>query len=85
MQIKFYPSEEYIYILELWGASTKHPDVVFHMSNFQMAPWVDKEDEKDVESQVYQWLLECASKMLFPQQARQIVAFADAWDFDDYN
>ena len=32
--IKLYESEKHVYVLELWGASTKHPDSIFYFDNF---------------------------------------------------
>jgi hypothetical protein len=74
--IKIYPSDENIYVLELWGGSTKHPDSVYHMKDFKIADWVDKNDEEMVRGQVFQWLLECASKLNFPPHAEELAEFA---------
>ena len=41
-------------VLELWGASTKHPDSVFYFSDFKPSGWFDKVD------QVVPWIFECA-------------------------
>lgn len=57
-------------ILELWGASTKHPDSVFKFSDFKKSPSVDEEH------QVFQWLLECASKLTFPFHAKELAEYA---------
>lgn len=56
--------------LELWGASTKHPDSVFRFSNFQLSEWFEPED------QILPWLLECASKMNFPFHAWELAVWA---------
>ena len=78
--IKFYDSEKHIYVLELWGASTKHPDSIFYFDEFE------KNEYMEDKYQVYQWLLECASKMLWPFHAKQLVDYANEnwvnW-FDD--
>ena len=58
-------------ILELWGASTKHPDGRFNFKNFKKSIWVDEEH------QIFQWLLECASKLNFPCHAYQLMKFAE--------
>ena len=55
---------------ELWGASTKHPDSKFFFSDFQKVPWIDEK------YQVFQWLLECASKLTFPFHAKELVECA---------
>lgn len=68
------------YVLELWGGSTKHPDSVFHMEDYEMANWVDPNDEEVVKGQVFQWLLECASKLTFPPHAEALAKYAlDNW------
>ena len=74
--IKIYKNDENNYVLELWGASTKHPDSIFHMEDFEMAFWVDKNDEHMVKGQVFQWLLECASKLTFPPHAEELAKYA---------
>lgn len=84
--IKLYKNEEGNYVLELWGASTKHPDSVFHMEDFEMAWWVEKDDPAQVEGQVFQWLLECASKLTMPMHAQELARYAlenwCVWDKD---
>ena len=57
-------------ILELWGASTKHPDSVFYFSDF------NKVDYFSEDSQIFQWLLECASRLCFPFHAYSLARFA---------
>ena len=47
-------------VLEVWGGSTKHPDVVYHFSDFVLSEWFEPED------QIVPWLLECASRLTFP-------------------
>jgi len=56
--------------LELWSSSTKYPDSKFYFSDFKKTPFVDEEH------QVFQWLLECASKLFFPMHAKELVEFA---------
>lgn len=71
-------SEEYGYILELWGASTKHPDSVFHFSD-----WQDKVDWIKDEYQIMQWLFYCASRLNFPFYAQELAEYAIknySWD-----
>ena len=58
------------YVLELWGASTKHPDSIFFFSEFKKSEYL-----KD-EYQVFQWLLECASKMTWPMHAHELAELA---------
>ena len=61
-------------VLELWGASTKHPDTVFHYSDFNKSLWAD------AQAQIIPWVLECASKLSFPyhsiELARWVLQFA---------
>lgn len=68
--IKVYKTDEDEMILELWGASTKHPDSKFYFSNFNKSPFVYEEH------QIFQWLLECASKLTFPMHAKELAEFA---------
>lgn len=67
---KIFKSEEHGYILELWEASTKHPDSIFYFDRFK------KNDLLGDEVQVFQWLLECASKLTWPFHARELVDYA---------
>lgn len=56
--------------LELWGASTKHPDLIYRFSDFKLSEWVPSY------RQLFQWILECASKSNFPIHARWLVDYA---------
>ena len=64
-------------ILECWGASTKHPDSIFHFSDFTLCPWIEP---------VYQtlpWIFECASKMNLPFHAYKLARWGcRLYDFD---
>lgn len=62
--------EDRDYILELWSASTKHPDSVFRFSNFKKNEFIDEEQ------QIFQWLLECASKLTWPFHAKELAEYA---------
>ena len=57
-------------ILELWGASTKHPDSVFLFSNFDLCPWIDSNN------QIVSWIFECASKLTFPFHSYYLAKWA---------
>lgn len=59
------------YRLELWGASTKHPDSIFYFSRWENADYLFTMDE-----QLFQWLCYCASCMRFSYHAKQIINFA---------
>lgn len=56
--------------LELWESSTKYPDSKFYFSDFQKSPFVEERH------QVFQWILECASKLTFPMHAKELVEYA---------
>lgn len=68
--IKVYKREDGERVLELWAASTKHPDSVFYFSEFKKCEFIDEEH------QVFQWLLECASTLTFPFHAKELVEYA---------
>ena len=57
-------------ILECWGASTKHPDSVFHFSDFQLSDWASPQ------SQVVPWLFECASRLNLPFYSYLLASWA---------
>lgn len=57
-------------VLELWEASTKHPDSVFYFSDFR------KNEYLPDSAQTFQWLLECASKLMWPFHAFCLADFA---------
>lgn len=77
--IKVYQTDNN-YVCELWGASTKHPDSRFYFSNFKKAEFIPDN------LQVYQWLLECASKLTWPFHAKELVDYANEhwylWETD---
>jgi hypothetical protein len=58
--------------LEVWSSSTKYPDAKFYFSDFKKSLWAAEEH------QVFQWLLECASRMSFPSSAKEIADLAYA-------
>lgn len=53
-------------ILELWGGSTKHPDVIYYFSNFKLSEWYEPED------QTLPWILECASVLNIPYHSYEL-------------
>jgi len=59
------------YVCELWEVSTKHPDSVFHFKDFKKSIFVEKD-----EYNIFQWLLEIASKMNFPFHSYEIASYA---------
>ena len=56
-------------ILEVWGASTKHPDCVYHFDDFLKTDFVDPK------MQIPQWIWECASRQLWPFHAEELAEF----------
>ncbi|MBO7733625.1 MAG: hypothetical protein J6S67_13765 [Methanobrevibacter sp.] len=67
---------ENIIALECWGSSSKHPDSKFYLKDFNKSPLVD--DEQNIFN-IYQWLIECASKMSFPPHTWSLVKFANKY------
>ena len=57
-------------VLELWGGSTKHPDVVFYFSDFVLSEWYEPED------QVIPWIFECAAKLNIPYHSYELAKWA---------
>lgn len=71
--IVVYKNDADDYVLELWGASTKHPDSIFHMKydkKFKICEYFS------IESQIFQWLLLCASELTWKEHAKNLVDFA---------
>lgn len=68
-------------VCELWGASTKHADVIYSMNrdikNELFHRW---EFSDNVDHDIYQWLLYVASRQTWKSTARKIVEIAtDIW------
>lgn len=57
-------------ILELWGASTKHPDSIFYFSDFKLSDWFKPQ------VQIVPWIFECASKLNIPIHAYELAKWA---------
>lgn len=73
--IVVYKNDENDYVLELWGASTKHPDSIFHMNwdrKYQKSLFLYDDDKYEV----FQWLLHCASSLTFRPHAKALVEYA---------
>lgn len=60
-------------VLELWGASTKHPDTIFYFSKFCLSEWFEPED------QIVPWMFECASKLNIPYHSYELAKQACKW------
>lgn len=56
--------------LEVWSSSTKYPTAKFYFKDFSKSELVEEKH------QIFQWLLECASKMCLPSTAKQIADLA---------
>lgn len=67
-------------ICELWGASTKHPDVTYSMNrdieNELFHRWEFAESK---DHDIYQWLLYVASRQTWKTTAKSIVEEAEVW------
>ena len=57
-------------ILELWEASTKHPDSVFYFSDFRKTSFIPAKE------QIFPWLLECSSKLTWVFHSYCLASFA---------
>ena len=57
-------------VLELWAASTKHPDSIFFFSDFKLCDWFEPQD------QIIPWIFECASRLNFPVHAYFLAKWA---------
>ena len=81
--IVVYKNDENDYVCELWGASTKHPDSVFHMNHDGKYKKSDLYDDDKYE--VYQWLLWIASNLTWRFYARNLAEFAirEWYDVED--
>ena len=67
-------------ICELWGASTKHPDVTYSMNrDIENELFYRLEFAEDKYHDIYQWLLYVASRQIWKSTARKIVEIADSW------
>ena len=66
-------------ILEVWGGSTKHPDCMFHFDNFKMPEcWKNNPDINQSNPVfIYQWLIQCASDMMWWWATKEITDFAN--------
>lgn len=65
-------------VLELWGASTKHPDSIFYFSDFKLSDFFDSS------YQIVPWLFECASKLTFPTHSYNLAKWAcEIWEEQD--
>jgi hypothetical protein len=67
---RIFKNDENDLVCECWGGSTKHPDTVYHFSDFEKSPYVI-----DI-YQVFQWLCEIASKQMFVPHAVEIMDYA---------
>ena len=72
--IVVYKNDENDYVCEMWGGSTKHADVIYHMN-------YDKKYRKsglydDDKYEVFQWLLWIAGNLTFRFHAKELTEFA---------
>ena len=72
--IVVYKDEEDDYVCELWGASTKHPDSIFHMNGD--GKYKKSGLYEDDKYEVFQWLLWIASNLTFHFHAYSLANYA---------
>lgn len=68
--------------LELWGASTKHPDSVFIYNREKESPkeWLNAEDLNKLDAiLIYGWLLKCAGNLTWWFYQKQLADFANEY------
>ena len=74
--IVIYKTEDDV-VCELWGASTKHADVIYSMNQdieidlFRRCQFAD-----DPDHDIFQWLLYVASRQIWKNTAKKIVEIA---------
>lgn len=73
--MRFYSTIYGTTYLELWGGSSKHPDLVFALTKKERAQETCYQNRWTI---VYKFLLKCASKMLWAQTAWKITELANA-------
>lgn len=77
--IVVYKTEDDV-VCELWGASTKHADVIYSMNRdvanelFVKCSFADSPNHD-----IYQWLLYVASRQTWKNTAKRIVEIANEW------
>ena len=81
--IVVYKDDENDYVCQLWEASTKHPDSIFHMNHdgkYKKSGLYD-----DDKYEVYQWLLWIASNLTWRFHARNLAEYAlrEWYDVED--
>lgn len=77
--IVIYKTEDDV-ICELWGASTKHADVIYSMSNYvEKGLFARCQFADDPDHDIYQWLLCVASRQMWKSTAKKIVEIAEEW------
>lgn len=64
------------YILELWGASTKHPDYSKSLSGYENSHDDILREYRNINERLFYFLTYVASEMLFIQTARQLLEIA---------
>lgn len=73
--------------LELWGASTKHPDLRFCFSEYNDFIKNDEDFHQAIlPGYIYQWTLWVASKLIFPQSSFYMVKyFSEIYEAYNWN
>lgn len=74
--IVIYKTEDDV-VCELWGASTKHADIIYSMNrDIENELFYRWEFSESVDHDIYQWLLYVASRQNWKNTAREIVEIA---------
>ena len=77
-------------ILEVWGASTKHPDYINVMQEdidrreFFPLPYPFDRYPEAILQNVIQWILHCASKTTFLFTAKEMIDMIPSFRISDY-
>ena len=74
--IVIYKTEDDV-ICELWGASTKHADIIYSMKrDIENGLFTRSPLEDNLDSDIFQWLLFVASLLMWRHTAKEIVEIA---------
>ena len=74
-KVKLY-SKDNDYILELWGASTKHPDYYKKLSSYENVHSDILRETRDINERLFYFLTYIASEMLWITTSRELIDIA---------
>lgn len=72
--IVVYKNDEDDYVCEIWGGSTRHPDLMYHMNYDKVYKKSDLYNDDKYE--VFQWLLFIACNLTWRFNAYSVVQYA---------